>query len=220
MKTFRPHLDILPLPQQRLWAELHLTPPTFTLYGGTALALQLGHRYSVDFDFFCFSDFDADRLLVTVPYLAGARITHRETNTLTCLVDRGGPVKLSFFGLPNLKRVAEPLLTGDNGLPCARLIDVAGTKAQTVQARASTKDYIDIDALIHVGELPLSHHLTAARHIFGPVFEPLPTLKALSYFVDVPDLPFEIQQRLAAAVLATDVNRLPPLSAINTLVQP
>ena len=49
---FSPDLSILPPPQLRLWPELDTTPATFTLYGGTALALRLGHRTSVDFDFF------------------------------------------------------------------------------------------------------------------------------------------------------------------------
>lgn len=43
---FTPRLDILPSAQRRLWDELGATPPEFTLYGGTAIALQLGHRQS------------------------------------------------------------------------------------------------------------------------------------------------------------------------------
>ena len=48
---FTPRLDILPPPQRRLWDELAAIPPEFVLYGGTAIALHLGHRQSVDFDF-------------------------------------------------------------------------------------------------------------------------------------------------------------------------
>jgi len=53
--VFTPNLSILPPPQLRLWSELDATPEAFTLYGGTALALRLGHRTSVDFDFFSIS---------------------------------------------------------------------------------------------------------------------------------------------------------------------
>jgi hypothetical protein len=49
---FTPNLNILPEPQRRLWGELRDTPQAFVLYGGTALALRLGHRQSEDFDFF------------------------------------------------------------------------------------------------------------------------------------------------------------------------
>lgn len=50
MMQFSPRLDILA--QRRLWAKLSAVPDEFTLYGGTALALHLGHCNSVDFDFF------------------------------------------------------------------------------------------------------------------------------------------------------------------------
>ena len=49
---FSPRLDILPPPQISLWPELGQVPADFALYGGTALALHLGHRESIDFDFF------------------------------------------------------------------------------------------------------------------------------------------------------------------------
>jgi hypothetical protein len=52
MKPFAPRLEILPPAQRKLWNELSETPREFVLYGGTALALHLGHRHSVDFDFF------------------------------------------------------------------------------------------------------------------------------------------------------------------------
>jgi hypothetical protein len=45
-------LDILPASQRQLWPELDAVPADFVLYGGTGLALQLGHRVSEDFDFF------------------------------------------------------------------------------------------------------------------------------------------------------------------------
>jgi hypothetical protein len=46
--VFSPRLDILPDAQRRLWPELAQTPEDFTLYGGTAIALRLGHRQSAD----------------------------------------------------------------------------------------------------------------------------------------------------------------------------
>ncbi|MGL5115653.1 MAG: nucleotidyl transferase AbiEii/AbiGii toxin family protein, partial [Beijerinckiaceae bacterium] len=69
----RPRLDILPAPQQRLWAELDTTPEPFALYGGTALALRLGHRFSVDFDFFAPNRFKPAELRSRVPFLAGGQ---------------------------------------------------------------------------------------------------------------------------------------------------
>lgn len=75
--TFKPRLDILPSAQQRLWPELSETPEEFTLYGGTAIALRLGHRPSLDFDFFASTPFIPSALLQKVPYLKGPRCGSR-----------------------------------------------------------------------------------------------------------------------------------------------
>ncbi len=68
-REFVPKLSSLPEAQQRLWLELDSVPTRFVLYGGTALALQLGHRVSVDFDFFAPSDIDPDQLPDSVSFL-------------------------------------------------------------------------------------------------------------------------------------------------------
>jgi hypothetical protein len=72
MPAFQPRLDILPPPQRALWLELNATPDHFTLYRGTALALRLGHRQSLDFDFFSREAFAPGALAREIPYLAGA----------------------------------------------------------------------------------------------------------------------------------------------------
>jgi hypothetical protein len=60
--TLSPRLDALPPPQRALWPELAAVPRRYVLYGGTALALRLAHRPSVDFDFFAHDHLDLDRL--------------------------------------------------------------------------------------------------------------------------------------------------------------
>ena len=63
----RPRLDILPDQQRDLWPKLAAVPPRFILYGGTAIALRLGHRISVDFDFYASLPLDLDGLIATIP---------------------------------------------------------------------------------------------------------------------------------------------------------
>src|SRR5436189_3544386 len=94
-------------PQLNLWLELGATPESFTLYGGTALTLRLGHRTSVDFDFFSNATFDPERLASTLSYLKDAERIQVAPETLTCRVDRGGAVLISFFGGLGLGQVAE-----------------------------------------------------------------------------------------------------------------
>ncbi|NOT54217.1 MAG: nucleotidyl transferase AbiEii/AbiGii toxin family protein [Deltaproteobacteria bacterium] len=147
-----PNLTMLPLPQRGLWPELASTPKMFTLYGGTALALRLGHRASVDFDFFSNAPFNPDELARSLPYL----------------------------------------------------------KVAVIQQRAEVKDYLDVDALLRHG-LDLATALAAGAVVYGRSFNPLITLKALSYFDDVPMLANDVRQRLTAAVAGVDVTKLPVL---------
>jgi hypothetical protein len=206
-------IDVLPLAQRRLWPELTDVPEHFVLYGGTAIALQLGHRTSIDFDLFSFRPFDPDDLLNAVPFLDGSTTVQKGPNTLTCRVDRGEPVLVSFFAVPKLRQVADPLVAEGPGLLVASLVDLAGMKAAVVQKRAEVKDYVDLDALIRLGGIDLPTALAAARVIYGPQFAPEITLKALSYFGDgtVPQLARAARDRLVAAVRGVDLDRLPDL---------
>jgi hypothetical protein len=212
---FSPRLDILPPPQRRLWDELGEVPAGFVLYGGTAIAIYLGHRESADFDFFGDRPLDANNLTLAIPFLEDATVTQREPNTLSCIVDRDGPVKVSFFGLPGVPRLRQPSVAPDNGLRIASLLDLAGMKASVVQMRAEAKDYVDIDAMLSDGRVDLPLALASARAIYGAQFNPQVTLKALSYFDDgdLPRLPQALRDRLARAVAAVDLDHLPVVTA-------
>ena len=212
MPVIVPNLSMLPPPQLRLWPELGATPEAFTLYGGTALTLRLGHRSSVDFDFFSNAAFDPERLASTLPYLKNAERVQMAPNTLTCRVDRGGAVLVSFFGGLGLGQVAERDQMQGMALYVASLLDIAGTKMAVVQKRAEARDYLDIDALLRHGvDLPTA--LAAGSVVYGRSFNPLITLKALGFFDDVPMLSAEVRERLGAAVEAVDVTKLPALAA-------
>ena len=209
--AFLPNLRTLPPALRALWPELRATPDTFTLYGGTALALRFGHRASADFDFFSNASFDPDQLARQVSYLRDAERVQVAPDTLTCRVDRGGPVLVSFFGGLGLGQVAAPEPVSDILVQIASLLDIAGTKAAVVQKRAEVKDYLDIDALLRHGiELPVV--LAAGIVVYGRSFNPMITLKALGYFDDVPALPGEVRARLSKAVEAVDATRLPSLT--------
>ena len=210
MPPFQPILAALPAAQRRLWPELAAVPDHFTRYGGTALALRLGHRSSVDFDFFSDRAFDPDELAGAVPFLVDAERVQVAIDTLTCRVERGGPVLVSFFRGLRLGQVAPADLVPGTGLRVASLLDLAGTKAAVVQKPAEVKDYLDLDALVRRG-VDLATALAAGQVVYGRAFNPLVTLKALSYFDDVPSLAAEVRARLSAAVAAVDPTHLPAL---------
>src|ERR1700760_3105931 len=122
LKDFTPHLEVLPPAQRQLWDELSTVPKEFVLYGGTALALHLGHRDSIDFDFFGCRALNTGDLEKRMAFLSKAKVVQREENTLSAVVNRGQRVKVSFFGVPNLPRLASPHVAPDNGLQVASLL--------------------------------------------------------------------------------------------------
>lgn len=217
-RTMTPRLDILPAAQRRLWSRLTGLPAGTVLYGGTAIALHLGHRQSIDFDFFIGRDIEPDRLRAELAFLRAARVLQAERNTLTCLVGRSQPVQVSFFGTPRLRCVRPPLALAGKDFSIADLLDLAATKIAVVQKRAQAKDYIDVDALLSAGiGLPVA--LAAARAVYGRGFEPLISLKALTYFEDagVSAVPGEVRSRLIEAVRGVDLENLPRLRAAGGL---
>ena len=210
-------LNVLPPAQRALWDELGAVPGHFVLYGGTAIALQLGHRQSVDYDFFTSQALNPEMLFATISFLRTAVTVRQAPNTLTCRVDRAGPVLVSFMGTPMTRQVNSPCRDPASGVRLATLLDLAGTKASVVQQRAEAKDYVDMDALMLAG-ISLPQALSAAQSIFGTRFDPQSTLKALCYFGDgdLASLDLATRERLSAAVKAVDLDHLPTMPATAT----
>lgn len=155
-------------------------------------------------------------LLETVPYLRGATVLRSAANDLTVTVDRGGAVQLSFFGNFDLGQVAAADLVSGPLFKVAALVDVGGMKAAVVTQRAELKDYLDIHALLTKAGIPLAAMLAAAAIIYGSEFNPLLSLKAISYHDErsLTDLPANVRRDLIEAVRATDPQNLPVLDAI------
>ncbi len=214
------HTEILPAPQKRLWDRLGDTPDGFVLYGGTALALRLGHRESADFDFFSRTDFDPDILCRQVPYLKNAATARTEANALECLLDLDGHVKVSFFGGLGLRSVREPDRAPGSGMRVASVLDIAATKALSVQQRAAAKDFVDIHAILETG-LSMDEMLGAAQAVHGPAFNPVLTLKALSFYGDgdLHLVPAPVRKVLTEAVRQASLQALPRFTPRETLCE-
>ena len=169
---------------------------------GLRLPSDWGIGNPLIFDFFSRSPFDPAVLGRDIAYLAGAEPVRIDSYTLTCSVERGGPV--SFFGNLGLGEAAPREIAEGSRVHVASLLDIAGTKALSVQQRAQARDYLYTDTLIRCG-IGVPQLLAAGSAIYGrSSFNPLIALKTLSYFGDVPSLPAEVQNRLGAAVEAVD----------------
>ena len=212
------HVEILPPAQRTLWPELVHTPSHFVLYGGTALALQLGHRESVDFDFFSKEDFTPSRLIKSISYLTG-NVISESVNTLDFeVVNDEQRVKCSFFGGLTLGQVLPPSVAPDNHIKIASTLDIFGMKCATVSQRNEVKDYIDIHACLTKLKMSLAEGIAAARAIYGSQYNPVVTLKALSYFADLRgNLSLGQKTDLLDAIRKTDIHKLPDVEAVSAI---
>ncbi len=217
----RPRLDTLSHHQHRVLAELGTTPDGFVLYGGAALALRLAHRRPDEFSFLSAQPFDPLRLLDTVPYLRDAEVIRRGRDTLTCLVDRGGIVRISFAGGVVCSRVEDPDSAEPPGIRVASLVDLAATTVQAVGTRSRAKHRLDIDALLRLGGIPMRRAFGAAAAVFGDRFDLPATRTALTFFRDgdLHRVPGSVRERLARAADGVDPDRIPRL-AVRPGLQP
>jgi Nucleotidyl transferase AbiEii toxin, Type IV TA system len=180
---FDPRTDILPAAQQELWPLLAPAKDLgFVLYGGTAVALHLGHRTSIDFDFFKAEPLDKMKIAASFPFMHDARALQEAENTL--VVDATMPtghVKVSFFGGLALGRANDPLLTRDSVLLVASLEDLLATKLKAILDRAEAKDYRDIAAMLSAG-ISLGRALGAFVKMYRS--DAALALRALGFFQD------------------------------------
>lgn len=218
LATFEPCLDILPDSQRRLWPELDAIPSDFVLYGGTGLALQLGHRVSEDFDFFSSSSFDAEHLRSRLPFFRDLDPgdpdvwIHRERDNLEAFVNREGVVKVAFFGgLDTLRRVEDPRRAVGSRVQVASLADLAGMKMRVIQMRATWKDYVDIHTLVSHG-IDLPTGLAAAKAI-DRGFDPTISVRALQFYGDgtLDRVPAPMQRDLIRWAQNINLEKLPTL---------
>jgi hypothetical protein len=89
MKSFLPHLEVLPEAQKAIWGKVGWTKTRgFVLYGGTAIALRCGHRASIDFDFFTEKQLDHYTIHQELRKLGIAfQVVQDEKNTLTVVTE-------------------------------------------------------------------------------------------------------------------------------------
>lgn len=219
MNTFTHHTNILPSEQVRLWPELHgASKIGFTLYGGTAIALRLGHRQSVDFDFFSERPLDRQMILDALPFLARSETIQDRKNTWSVIWGAEGSgargVKVSFFGSLAFGRVGCPEITKDGVLQVASLDDLMATKLKVIMQRAEAKDYRDIAAMIDSG-VSLARGLASARLLYGANFQPMASLKALTYFNDGNLKTLRENEKNTLKKAAESVDKLPAVELLS-----
>jgi len=216
-----PEVAILPDLQAALWPLLGDVPEPFVLYGGTGLALRLGHRTSVDFDFFSAAPFVPTDLLQELGWLGRVTINDAAPNNL--IITTASGVNLSFFGDMRIAAVAEPSLVEENGVVIASVFDLAGTKAKTILDRSEWRDYVDIATLLRHGQT-IPDIVGYAVTIFEPIFE-FPAavfLRSLAWFGDgtASDLPDDMKRELERAAVDAAHEEIPAVVPYSMSILP
>lgn len=175
------HYDILDKKRKEILPLLSKFKDNFYLAGGTALALHLGHRDSIDFDFFTADEFDVDKLLQNVERVFSehkVRAVQEEEDTLSVVIDN--EIRLSFFRYPY--RLIEPLIE-ESHLKIASIADIGAMKLAAVVSRATMKDYFDIFYILD--KFSLAQLISICKKKLPSLDENL-IRKSLVYFDDVP----------------------------------
>ncbi|MFA5775507.1 MAG: nucleotidyl transferase AbiEii/AbiGii toxin family protein [Ilumatobacteraceae bacterium] len=173
------HSEILSEEQRRITPLLKTLSPSFGLVGGTAIALHLGHRRSIDFDLFSQTDFDnvAMKALVEKHGPVTRELVNKE-GEFTFVMDG---VKITLFHYP----FAIDFYEHFNGtINVADLLTLAAMKAYALGRRAKWKDYVDLYFIIKQ-QHPLHDIVEKTRQIFGSGFNEKLLRSQLSYFDDM-----------------------------------
>lgn len=140
-----------------------LADSRFYLAGGTALALQEGHRISVDLDLFA-PTIGQPEALVRRLTTGGMEIEVVSTAQETLYVQAEG-VQISFIGSP-FPWLAPPVRPAPGLLPLASAEDLAAMKLAAVASRGNRKDFVDLWVLI-TRRKPLQEYLDGFRAKYG-----------------------------------------------------
>ena len=145
------------------------------LVGGTALALQLGHRKSIDLDFFGTIEADSLDIREALEESHEVSIVKESKNIHIYMVDG---VKVDIVNY-QYSWIDEPVI--DSGITLASIKDIAAMKIAAVIGRGTKKDFIDIDVLLRTFTLRELLELYLKKYPDGSLFI---AMKSLSYFED------------------------------------
>jgi len=184
------HPEAITSRQEKVFDKLK-SFPEFYLAGGTALALQIGHRISVDFDFFYGKDLSQDLLRKVRKIFKDFRIkvliNHSEQLTLNL-----NNTQLTFVRYPY------PLifkLINYQGIKLLSVPEIAATKAYTVGRRPNFKDYVDLYFILKGRFILLSEIINICRKKYKDEFSDRLFLEQLVYLEDVVEAPIQFLKR-------------------------
>ncbi len=172
------HEEIFSPEQRKLLSLVQEFSHDFGLVGGTAMALHLGHRRSIDFDLITFSKLQTEKIKETIrkKHLINSTLVE-EMNELTLAVDG---VKCTFLHYPFIIELTENF---KGNLKMPSLLSLAAMKAFALGRRAKWKDYVDLYFIFK--QYSLKELSDTAKKIFGGEFNEKLFREQLAFFNDI-----------------------------------
>ena len=159
---------------------LHPSLDKFVLVGDTALALQIGHRKSVDLDLFTISGFDPDVLLTDLLPTFFPTLLQKSSLSIICSIE-GIKVDFIHFRYPFIRPVRL-----EEGLRMLTLEDITAMKLDAISGRGSKKDFFDIFYLLQYFTLDEMFGFYLEKYPHQTTFH---VLRSLAYFKDAENDP-------------------------------
>ncbi len=168
--------NILREDQLKLLPNLKYLPKGSYMAGGTALALQLGHRTSLDFDFYSPEHFEVEKLMADFQK-EFRQVKVQRTAKDTLILEVNG-VSFSLFYYP-YELISAPI--DFENVKLAAVDDIAAMKMVTISMRGKRRDFIDVYYLLKRLSLEKMIKMTLKKY---PSYQPMVILKGLIYFTD------------------------------------
>ena len=173
------HKEILNQDQIELLPLLKEFKREFYLVGGTAIALYLVHRRSIDFDLFKPTSFSAKKIITKiVAHQLDYKVTRNVSEQLNLIISE---VKFTFFEYPF---PIHPELKFENYIKVPSLIDLSAMKAYALGRRSKWKDYVDLYFILK-SHYTVSQIARRAEDIFGQLFSEKLFRAQLCFFKDI-----------------------------------
>ena len=147
----------------------------FNLVGGTSLALQMGHRISIDIDLFGASEIDEDLFLEVLKKFGTVQVIKKSKNILICSVNG---IKVDFVNY-QYRLLESPLI--ERNLRLVQKKDIAAMKVNAIAGRGSIKDFIDVYFLLNEFSINEMIGFYLQKYPDGSEFM---VRKSLTYFED------------------------------------
>lgn len=173
------HKEILNNNQIELLTLIQEFKDKFYLCGGTAIALHIGHRRSIDFDLFSKSQLNHKKILDVFTFHNIKPIIARRVEEQLNLIANN--VKITFY---NYTYDIEANVNFDNLIQIPTLLHLAAMKAYALGRRAKWKDYVDLYFILKKYH-NISEIISISKNIYGELFSEKQFRAQLAYFEDI-----------------------------------